>query len=501
MRQKIEEVHYEVMRMDTNFSDNAIWESAASPFIIIESTSGEVDGVHILAKVEGPAFFPETTSRNSVFYPLEAWESAISDPEFVARLSDRLVYGTIGHNAELSDDDIREGRFSHIVTRVWIDESNVGRAEYLILNTNVGKILNTLLRSGSKLRVSTKAEGYFENGSNSKVKIVIPDSFKLERIDFVIDPGYREALPQVTESLSDDPKLQSSNSTGVKMDDKVVSILEARVTELKTEHQSLQTQIQEANKTISSLNEAVAVGKSELGNYTQLGTFASVQEALSELAQYQRIGSVHEIHEALEQGQEVIDDMSGTITDLKDKLEDQPEEYQDLGTPGDIRTALDQALTAVDELQTYRELGSVEEISDLIAKTDEMAETMEQEAAANCAAEHGVDPSVVATLLGKGMSLEECNEFLTSLKPAVSEEEQEDPTKVPGYVAPAQEPGTGEEEEEEEQEEEEEEEDPAKVSESRSSKALRNLRKGSQPRKIVESKKNGENTRLARLMS
>ena len=190
-----------------------IWESTENNDFDIKDDTSEVDGKYILARVQGPAFFPGTTSKNKVFYPVEAWESALEDPALLNKLQSRLVFGTIGHDTDLGDNEIREGKLSHIVTKVWIDESGTGRAEYLILNTPPGQILNTLLRAKSKIRVSTKAAGFYESGtSRDGTRKVIPSSFKLERIDFVIEPGYTQALPELLESLNNDPLLKELNT-------------------------------------------------------------------------------------------------------------------------------------------------------------------------------------------------------------------------------------------------------------------------------------------------
>jgi hypothetical protein len=145
---------------NSEFKYSPIWESKEGDFKVIERDGeSEVDGVHILARIEGPAFFPETVSEgNNVYYPQEAWENAIADPSLKTKLADRLVYGTIGHNIDLDDDAIREGKFSHVTTRVWINEENVGRAEYLVYNTDPGRTLNMLLRTKSKLRVKPMAD-------------------------------------------------------------------------------------------------------------------------------------------------------------------------------------------------------------------------------------------------------------------------------------------------------------------------------------------------------
>ena len=65
---------------------NSIWESKkGSGFQVLQESEGNsvVDGVHILARVSGPSFFPDTTSRNNVHYPKEAWENAIKRKGYI----------------------------------------------------------------------------------------------------------------------------------------------------------------------------------------------------------------------------------------------------------------------------------------------------------------------------------------------------------------------------------------------------------------------------------
>lgn len=176
-----------------------LWESEQ----LTINKSSEVDGINVLARVKGRAFFPNTASGNNVFYPLAAWQNALSEPSFLDKLKRRLVYGTIGHGIVLDDNTIRKGEFSHILIDIYINEEGVGIAEYLILNTPPGRILNTLLRAGSKLRVSTKCRGLFESRKNSDgCKVIDKDNFIFERIDFVLEPGFVNAQPEILESLN-----------------------------------------------------------------------------------------------------------------------------------------------------------------------------------------------------------------------------------------------------------------------------------------------------------
>lgn len=416
--------------MKTIFNESIVSESLVK--FDIEESASEVDNIHILAKVKGPAFFPNIVSKNNVFYSTDAWEHAISNPDLRRKLADRLVFGTIGHNSDLTDDDIREGRFSHIVTNIWLDENNVGNAEYLIYNTKPGKYLNMLLRTGSKLRVSTKAQGYFESNINSKVKTVIPDQFTLDRIDFVIDPGYIEALPSVTESIQEEHKLINERESI--MDEKVVSILEGQIIDLKEQNKITESVATLMRTEAQKISEALIVSSSSLKLYESIGTYPMIQESISELAQYQKLGTVHDIFEAIESGEEVIGDLTKTIDDLQNKIKSEPEEYKDLGQPSDIKAALDQALTSIAELEAYKALGSVTDFQELINKTGEMAEAMEEEEAQAIADEFSVDKGVVVDLLGKGFSLDDVKDLLEKLKPVVTEEELDaDGNLIPKY--------------------------------------------------------------------
>lgn len=404
-----------------------IWENAAE--FVIQEASSEVDGIHILAKVRGPAFFPDTTSRNNVYYSREAWEHAISDPDFRRRLADRLVFGTIGHSVELGDDDIRNDMHSHLVTNVWIDESGVGYAEYLILNTGPGRVLNTLLRVKSKIRVSTRAAGFFEKreGANG-AKAVTPSSFKLERIDYVIDPGYTQALPQLIESLgSIDHNFIEENF----MTEKVVQILEARVTELKAEKLITESAAATLQAEIRAITESNNKNLLVLENYKALGTTIALQESLSVLTQYSDIGTVQEIHEALEKSEDTITSLTDTIDDIKDQLGDETDvdeddetdsddetdaEYKELGSPSDVKDALTQALELTDELQRYRDLGSIEEIQQCMDSATQMTEQAEEQATQELVDTLGVSREVIDNLSEKGLSVEEISALVGSIK-------------------------------------------------------------------------------------
>lgn len=411
-----------------------IWESVDPVSFTIQESASEVDGKYILAKVIGPAFFPNTTSRNKVHYPSEAWENAISNDDFLAKLEDRLVFGTIGHESELDDNDIRDGKFSHIVTKVWIDESDgIGKAEYLILNTEPGKVLNTLLRIGSRLRVSTKAEGYFESSRNRDgSKSIVPDKFILERIDFVRDPGYVNALPSLVESLN--PEISEEPD----MSDQLAQVQESRINELKVTAEKHEKAASEAANQLAQVRENHARASAILEGYTGFGTPSAVQESFAELAQYRDIGTVQQIHEALDKGSEVLDNLSTSLEQTKEDLEaatsksSQNSEYDDLGQPSEVRDALEAAQAALAELEQYRALGSLEELQSVIDRASEMTEALEEQELQNLANKYSVSIDIVKSLCDKCDTVEEAEGILTAIKgsapPAAPVTEEDDNT-------------------------------------------------------------------------
>jgi len=202
----------------------------------------------VLAVVEGTFFVADKPSRNGRIYPRELWENVVSSPDLKRMLQDRLLFGTVGHVEEQLDDLIREGKVSHVVTELKLlpDGRGWGRAE--ILDTPVGRVLKTLLESGSKLSVSSKAYGEYEGQTGEGYWRVSPGSFLLERFDFVVDPGFLEAQPKVKEVYESVVKGYSDKDTVGKLIEEK-GRLEKRIVELLKE-------VEEKDKRLRKLEES-----------------------------------------------------------------------------------------------------------------------------------------------------------------------------------------------------------------------------------------------------
>lgn len=192
-----------------------VWEVKNSPFKVEDSTvtseskdsTSPVDGKYIIGRVEGPMFVPNGVSRNGRYYSKKLWENTLKDPEVIDRLSRRVMYGSIGHDDEpFSDIDLRNGKNSHFITKLWIDEeTGLGMGEALILNNDIGRNLLTCLKAGSLLCTSTRAYGEYKEGVQVEgVPVIDEATYQLHTIDFVIDPGFLQATPKLMkESVSE----------------------------------------------------------------------------------------------------------------------------------------------------------------------------------------------------------------------------------------------------------------------------------------------------------
>jgi hypothetical protein len=160
----------------------------------------------IIGVVEGKSFVLDGVSRNGRFYSAQLWKNALKDSDTLQMIEDKLMYGCIGHPEDYTLDDLlAQGKVSHIVTKIWINENNIGMARYEILDTEAGRILLTILKAGSKINVSTRAFGEFKNESKTiggkNYKVINEKTFKIESIDFVITPGIADVDVSLLEKL------------------------------------------------------------------------------------------------------------------------------------------------------------------------------------------------------------------------------------------------------------------------------------------------------------
>ena len=223
MEEKIQRLSegYDFIEESTAFSDSALSYEDSEDLVISESNS-EKSPYKILGKACG-CFAPiGEFSRNKRLYSDDLWPTVLANEEFNNRLQSRSIFGCISHSDKKVDDvDIREGKVSHIVSKLEIHEDANGKpflyGELEILDTPAGRILEAMYKGGANLYVSSRGAGKLIPVPGKDYAMVKPDSYFVECFDVVCRPGFLKAKP-VYEGIKE--------SEGVKQEQPTVKISE-----------------------------------------------------------------------------------------------------------------------------------------------------------------------------------------------------------------------------------------------------------------------------------
>ena len=402
-------------------NDEALYES--------EDFSSVIDGKNIIGIVEGQFFQPDGMSRNKRWYSRKLWDNVLASPDVRNRLASRTMYGEIGHSdGPVTDMTLRDGSVSHIIADLWIDEKGRGMGRAYIIDTPKGRLLKTYLGAKSKLKVSTRGEGvYLDGETHDGYPIIDPDTYELQTVDFVLNPGFMETSAKLTTAQKEDftPQLEQVNKATKKegenrMDaEKYIQKLEDEIKELKTENKSLseelksketalleskftesaeikkiseayapfkkmgvsakslnetlkkaQTSLKKANEEKASLKEALKAYEDKCGSIEQVDDALKMSEkALNTIAEYQKLGTVAELKELRERSEALVPKLKqlSTLT-----------EYRKLGSVEDFKNLLERCekslpkLKELSILEDYKKLGSVQDIQNLSKKCESM---------------------------------------------------------------------------------------------------------------------------------
>lgn len=146
-------------------------------------------------------------SRNNRIYDNDHYDYLLDNQHLVDRITCRGMLGTIGHHDKKVDDqDLAEGKVSHIVTNLKIVEEADGSRNLYgtleILDTPAGHLLKTYYDSGVPLFVSSRGGGNLLPVPNESYKRVDKTKYFLETFDIVKNPGFLQAKP-VYEKVSE----------------------------------------------------------------------------------------------------------------------------------------------------------------------------------------------------------------------------------------------------------------------------------------------------------
>ena len=138
---------------------------------------------NIIGKFKATLAKADAVSQNHTMYSRDLWESVLNSDGFKNKLNGKLILGELDHPA---DPDTSLKRVSHVVTEAWIDKDGLVWGNCEILNTEPGKILNTLIGAGIKVGFSSRALGE-EEYTREGVKKIKKEGFNLLAWDAVWD--------------------------------------------------------------------------------------------------------------------------------------------------------------------------------------------------------------------------------------------------------------------------------------------------------------------------
>lgn len=335
--------------------------------------SSDIDGTNIIGMVEGQFFQPDGMSRNKRWYSRKLWENVLSCADVRTRLMNRTMYGEIGHSdGPVTDMTLRDGNVSHIIADLWIDEKGRGMGRAYILDTPKGRLLKTYLGAKSKLKVSTRGEGVYLDGQfHDGCPIIDPDTYELQTVDFVLNPGFMETSAKLTTKKEDyTPETKQVNEESKKEGVKRMDLnLENYIAELKEELKATKAEVK-------SLNEQLQTKDKELLKY-QYEESAEVKKISEEFEPYKKMGvSAKTLTETFKKVQTSLQKTQAQNAKLTEELQ----AYKD--RCGESIPELDEALAmskkAMETVAEYQKIGTVEQLKELMAKSESLVPKLKQ---------------------------------------------------------------------------------------------------------------------------
>ena len=193
---------------------------------------------------------------NGRSYPKPVLESALKLVN--ESVAERRMLGELDHPA---DAKIHLDKVSHVITKLAMEESGEVYGEAEVLPTASGKILESLIKAGVKLGISSRGFGSTVNKNGLQE---VQDDYKLVTFDIVSDPSTPGAFPKPV--YEDKDTLISSEEENTEY----VTTLGSLLNDIVNEDITIEKEQKEfiCNDTKSNRFYLVSEGKDSYGNFT-----------------------------------------------------------------------------------------------------------------------------------------------------------------------------------------------------------------------------------------
>ena len=155
----------------------------------------------VLCTVKGVFMVANKVNENNRMYTTGLFDKAILGYDYTQKMLEaKTLYGEAAHPEERFD--IYIPLVSHNVVALWREgDKLMGKAD--VLDTPSGRIIDTLVRYGSKIGISARARGQLTTDNNG---VIHPDEdmYLFKTFDFVANPGFEEArMSKVNEGVGE----------------------------------------------------------------------------------------------------------------------------------------------------------------------------------------------------------------------------------------------------------------------------------------------------------
>lgn len=180
-------------------------------------------------KVRGVFSRYDEENANRRIYSRKLWEKLISDSNIKDSLNNRAM---IGENDHPDKSDPKLEKASIVVTGLGIQENGEVHGEFEILPTAYGKHLESLLKAGVRVGISSRGEGSIVERDGKQ--FINEDDYNLIAFDVVANPSTRGAYPQVVRESKESTTEEQGPSMGAKEKFTALQEQARRICSLKT---------------------------------------------------------------------------------------------------------------------------------------------------------------------------------------------------------------------------------------------------------------------------
>lgn len=177
----------------TYLSDEYVFDRSMFESTVPEKKSG------VLRTIKGPIAEWDKLNRNRRMYTEAIWDKVLESSYVTEQLRYKTLYGEANHPTDRYEVDF--SRVSHSIVDMWkVPSNNQIHGTILILDTPLGRILNTLYEAGGVIGYSSRAGGSLTKRKDYTE--VDEKSYNFITFDAVPYPSVESARPPVNEGVT-----------------------------------------------------------------------------------------------------------------------------------------------------------------------------------------------------------------------------------------------------------------------------------------------------------